>query len=422
MPDTVKSTKMHEWHLSNGANMGNFGNYDMPLWYPKGAKAEHLAVVQAAGLFDTSHMAAVTVTGEHAFDLLQLCFSKDLNHCIGKNKTAIDIGKCVYGVFLNDEGHVIDDAIVYKLETNIYMVVVNAAMGAEIAKTLEAKKGSNMVLIEDLTDKLGKMDVQGPAAAKILSKIIKNPEDVFEKFGYFNFKGHYNEASLMSDDVRLLDGTPIMLSRTGYTGEFGFEIFCEADKALALWESIMEAGKEFDIAPCGLASRDSLRAGAVLPLSHQDIGPWPFANNPWHFALPYNDEITDFTKDFVGAKALKSIKERKYTYPFAGFDLRKIAAEGSKVLDENDKEIGIVLTCATDMAIGRSDDAIFSIASPDKPEMKFKGLCCGFVQLTTLVKVGQILFLSDGKRKLKVEIRTDVRPDRTARKPIKTML
>ncbi|MCP3927376.1 MAG: aminomethyl transferase family protein [Desulfobacterales bacterium] len=422
MQDKVKATKMHEWHMSNGANMGNFGNYDMPLWYPKGAKEEHLSVVTAAGLFDTSHMAAVTVTGEHAFDLLQLCFSKDLNSCIGKSKTPIEIGKCVYGVFLDEEGGVIDDAIVYKLETNIYMIVVNAAMGGTIAATLESKKENNIVMIEDLTDKLGKMDVQGPNSAKILSKIIKNPEKVFESFGYFNFKGHHNDASMLSDDVRLLDGTPILLSRTGYTGEFGFEIFVDENKTLELWEKIIEAGAEFDLVPCGLASRDSLRAGAVLPLSHQDIGSWPFSNNPWHFALPYNVTISDFTKDFVGASALKNIKDRKYTYPFAGFDLRKIATENSKVLDESGNEIGTVLTCATDMAIGRSDGKIYSITSPDKPEMKIKGLCCGFVQINTLTKSGQTIYLSDGKRKLKVEIRSDVRPDRTARKRIKDMI
>ncbi|MEA1971150.1 MAG: aminomethyl transferase family protein, partial [Thermodesulfobacteriota bacterium] len=175
---------------------------------------------------------------------------------------------------------------------------------------------------------------------------------------------------------------------------------------------------------CGLAARDSLRAGAVLPLSHQDIGPWPFINNPWSFALPFNDDQTGFTKKFTGDEALINIEEPGYTYPFAGFDLRKVSPGDSTVVtDSGDVEIGVVLTCVTDMAIGRIDEKIYSITSPDRPdEFNPKGLSCGFVKVTKKLSGGDTVKLNDGRRTIKVVIVDDIRPDRTARRAIKNML
>jgi aminomethyltransferase len=102
------------------------------------------------------------------------------------------------------------------------------------------------------------------------------------------------------ETVHLADGTTILLSRTGYKGEFGFEIFVSPDHTVKLWEMILNAGRDFELTPCGLAARDSLRGGAVLPLSHQDIGPGPPIDHPWHFALPSNDDLTAFTQTFIG--------------------------------------------------------------------------------------------------------------------------
>jgi aminomethyltransferase len=185
---------------------------------------------------------------------------------------------------------------------------------------------------------------------------------------------------------------------------------------------VMAAGEAFELTACGLAARDSLRAGAVLPLSHQDIGPWPFLNTPWAFALPYDAAGTGFTKSFLGDKALAEVTHPEYTYPFAGFDLRKVTLP-AVVLDADGAEIGTVLTCATDMAIGRHQDRIYSIASPERPEdCKIKGLCCGFVKVRTPLAEGSVLQLKDARRKVKVRVEADVRPDRTARKPLKEML
>ncbi|MGB3209806.1 MAG: aminomethyltransferase family protein [Desulforhopalus sp.] len=417
---TAKKTVLHGWHVDNGANMALFGNYDMPLWYKTGVKAEHLAVIEGAGIFDTSHMAAVSVKGDGARSLLQHCLSKDLDRCLGKNKTALVDGRCVYGVFLNTDGTVIDDAIVYQLQPESFMVVVNAGMGGDIAAHLTTNAGGRAVKVEDLTDRVGKMDIQGPQSAWVLNKILKDPAAVFDRMFYFSFKGGFGDL-VTASPVEMADGTQVLISRTGYTGELGFELFVAIDKLVSLWSMVLEAGGDFGVIACGLAARDSLRAGAVLPLSHQDIGPWPFMNNPWPFALPWNDDNTAFSKDFIGGAALLPNCWNKYTLPFAGFDARKIpVGQESFVTSKTGERLGTILTCTTDMAIGRLAGEIVSVAG--NKDFQAKGLCCGFVLLDKKCSPGEQVLLTDGKRKIKVEIRADVRPNRTARSPIGKML
>ncbi len=423
MKTDIKTTQLNSWHRHQGANMADFGGYEMPLWYSS-VKDEHLAVLTGAGVFDTSHMAVVTVAGSGAADLLQYCFTNDLNACVGPSRKPLSPGRCVYGAFLDENGHTIDDAIVFFVEADSYMVVVNAGMGAVVADHLRRHLGGRKAMVTDLTDRLGKMDIQGPAAAKILGGILADPKAVFAGMPYFSFKGHVDPASPLADAVRLDDGTPLLLSRTGYTGEFGFEIFLAPDKIQSLWERLLEAGNAYDVKPCGLAARDSLRAGAVLPLSHQDIGHWPFINHPWPFALPFNADQTGFTKDFIGRAALEQPTDFSFTQAFAGKDLRKISAgEDSRVIDADGQTIGTVLTCATDMGIGRHDGNIFSVASPNKPDgFKVKGLCCGFVKVNRKLSVGQHVDIADSRRKITVAIAEDVRPHRTARKPMAEMV
>ena len=423
MAPSSKTTPLNTWHNNCGANMADFGGYDMPLWYSS-VKDEHLAVLTAAGIFDTSHMAAVTVTGSGSTELLQHCFTNDLAACMGPGKKPLSTGRCVYGAFLDEKGHTIDDAIVFFVEADSYMVVVNAGMGGTIADHLTQHLGGRHATVADLTDRLGKMDIQGPAAAKILAQALADPASVFEGMPYFSFKGHYDGDSPLADAVRLDDGTPILLSRTGYTGEFGFEIFLAPDKIQYLWERLLEAGKANGITPCGLAARDSLRAGAVLPLSHQDIGHWPFINHPWPFALPFTADQTGFSKDFIGRVALENPTDIAFTQAFVGKDLRKIAAgDGSRVIDAEGRDIGIVLTCATDMGIGRHEGEIVSVGSPDKPDgFRARGLCCGFVKVDRKLALGEHVDIADQRRKITVTIVEDVRPHRTARIPMTKMV
>ncbi len=414
-----KQTPLYRWHTASNAKMADFGGYEMPLWYSS-AKQEHLSVLTGAGLFDTSHMAVVTVQGPDAKKLLQHCFTKDLDACIGRDRRPLEEGRCVYGAFLEDRGGVIDDAIVYRLHGDRHMVVVNAGMGAKIAAHLENRKGSLAADIEDLTDRLGKIDLQGPAAGIILNRILADADTVFDKMVYFSFKGDPRLAA--EPGPFLADGTPLLLSRTGYTGEFGFEIFVSPERVEAVWKMILEAGKENGVTPCGLAARDSLRAGAVLPLSHQDIGPWPFIRHPWEFALPFGEDRHGFTKDFVGRRALEAAEDAAYTYPFVGGDLRKVSTP-AEVLDADGRPIGTVLTCVTDMGIGREQGRIYSVASPDAPDsFRPRGLSCGFVKVAEKLATGDIVHLRDGRRDIPATVAADIRPDRTARRPIQSMI
>ena len=419
-----QKTPLNKWHVLKGAQMGVFGGYEMPLWYPAGAKHEHLSVLLDAGLFDTSHMAAVAVSGPDAFDLLQLCFSKDLSACMGAGTAPLPPGRSVYGVLLDPNGHVIDDAIVFRLAEADFLVVVNAGMGAAVARHLAANTGRRKVRIDDLSDRLGKIDIQGPKAAKVLGRILKHPAMVFDKLVYFSFKGYFDPSAPRSTEVCLPDGTPILLSRTGYTGEFGFEVLVQPDHLPRLWEMVLIAGRDLGLVPCGLAARDSLRAGAVLPLSHQDIGAWPFADNPWRFALPYRADQAGFTKRFIGADALLRLKETEPTLAFVGSDPRKVSIEEHPtVVDAEGRDIGRVLTCTTDMGIGRHGDRIYSVASPGKPEgFEPKGLSCGFVKVKRRLNPGDRVELRDRRRRIPVTIVEDVRPDRTARRPIAAMI
>lgn len=420
----MRKTPLHDWHLEQGANMALFGGYEMPLWYPSGVKREHIAVLTGAGMFDTSHMAVIMVEGPGALDLLQLCFTKNLYACIGKDKGPLVPGRCAYGVFLNNLGHVIDDAIISQISPEVYMVVVNAGMGRPVTRHLEDQAGEGDVEVHDLTDGIGKMDIQGPASARILSRMLRDPGGVFDRMPYFTFKGFFDETSPFADTVLLSDGTPIMLSRTGYTGEFGFELFMNSDHIARVWNMALEAGGDFDLTVCGLAARDSLRTGAMLPLSHQDIGSWPFLNNPWEFALSLTNDKKGFTKRFVGDEALEKKGYFEYTYPFSGFDLRKISpGDSTVVMDSSGTAIGTVLTCVTEMGIDRVGNMIYSITSPDRPEgFKPRGLSCGFVKVTKKLSCGDAIELRDGRRTIPVLIVDSIRPDRTARRAIKDML
>ena len=304
------------------------------------------------------------------------------------------------------------------------MICVNAGMGGAIALHLNENKASLEVSIEDLTGKIAKMDIQGINSAKILSKLIQNPTNIFNPLPYFSFKGNFNESLLGESPVKLSDGTPILLPRSGYTGEFGFEIFLHPNGIVKLWKDILAAGKDFGVTACGLGARDSLKAGACLPLSHQDIGHWKFKNHPWEFALPYSLDKTSFTKDFLGAKALLSTEGDALIYPFAGDSLRKVAAgEETKVLDHTGAVIGKVLTCATDMGITWHEGKIISIASGNlPPDLKIKGLSCGFVMVSKKLGPGVTLTLMEGKRSITATLVTDIRPDLTARKKITNFL
>ncbi|MGD9825074.1 aminomethyltransferase family protein [Desulfobacter sp.] len=411
MTDNLKKTPLNEWHRNAGANMADFGGFDMPLWYDSGVKNEHIAVLKSAGMFDTSHMDCIRVQGKDAPALLDFCFTRQTRDLLS--------GRCVYGAFLDDQGYCIDDAIVYKFSELRFMVCVNAGMGAMVTRHLTLHSGGKSIEIINLSEQLAKLDVQGKNALKIVSGLIRDKEDIFGKMPYFSFKGDLDPDA--PNGVKLMDGTPVIVSRSGYTGEFGFEIFISPDKVEKLWCDLLDAGAPYGLMPCGLGARDSLRAGACLPLSHQDIGNFPFINHPWEFALPFKAGTRQFTKTFLGAESLINLEQPSFTYAFAGDSLRKVGpGHASRVLTAQGQDIGRVLTCATDMGIFWHEDRIVSINTPNlPPDVKIKGLACGFVMVNQPLDMGTRLTLAEGKRKIGVRLVADIRPDRTARLAIK---
>jgi aminomethyltransferase len=318
---------------------------------------------------------------------------------------------------------VIDDSVLFQSTLESYIAVVNAGKGEEVARHLTAHASAVELRVTDLSGRVGKIDLQGPDSARILFEALDAPERALRDMTYFSFTGHFDGASSTADTF-FKGAIPVMVSRTGFTGELGFEIFVKPEKMVETWELILTAGEEYGLLPCGLAARDSLRAGAVLPLSGQDIGPWPFINHPWHHALPFDKEERGFTKRFVGDVVLEMREEAECTQPFAGYDPRKVSIhDPAVVLGPTGDRVGVVLTCVADMAIGRAGDRIYSIVSPDKPAgFKAKGLSCGLVRVKRRLTPGQVVELKDNRRKIQVEIVEDVRPDRTAFRPISVMI
>jgi aminomethyltransferase len=396
----LKKTALNAVHRALGGELTDFGGWEMPLWYSTGSVKEHLSVIERSGVFDIGHMDLLRLRGGDAFNLLQSCLTRDI--------AKLGIGACGYSMILNEQGHVVDDTIAYNVGKDDWILVVNAGMGTVVQKHLVERNPLKNVSIADEAGNFSKIDLQGPASVVIVKKLLEKGKGSIDGLGYFRFRGDYADP----DSEIAFAGVPVLLSRTGYTGEVGFEIIVPHGSVLEIWNRILEAGKS-DVTPCGLAARDSLRAGAVLPLSHQDIGNWPFVHTPWDFALP-RDKEGNLTKTFIGS-SLYEAPPSLYTYPFCGFDPRKVEPHGASVLLDG-VSIGSVSTCVIDMAIGRAEGKVYSVASPNKPaSFTPKGLVCGFVRVDRPLEAGTKVALKDSRRSIEVEIVSDIRPHRTAR-------
>ncbi|MDR1579573.1 MAG: hypothetical protein LBS35_04400 [Synergistaceae bacterium] len=404
----LKKTALNDVHWKLGGEMTNFGGWEMPLWYHTGSVKEHMAVIERSGVFDIGHMDLLRVRGKGAFDLLQLCLTRDI--------ALMRAGACGYSVILDERGHTVDDTIVYNMGKDGYILIVNANMGLAVRDHLTRNNTFEDVSVTDESGKFSKIDLQGPVSPKIVRKLLARGKDLLDGLRYFHFRGDYADPE---SETAFAGGVPVLLSRTGYTGEVGFEIVMPYDRAHDVWNMINDAGGG-ETTPCGLAARDSLRTGALLPLSRQDIGDWPFVSTPWNFALPLGRD-GNFTKKFIGSEIYghgaspRDGANIRHTYPFRGFDPRKVETRDASVLLDG-VPIGVVSTCAIDMAIGRSGGKIFSAASGDKPDsFKPKGLVCGFLRVDRPLETGRRVTLKDARRSIEVEIVNDIRPDRTAR-------
>jgi aminomethyltransferase len=239
----LKHTPLEEEHRALGAKLGAFAGWLMPIEYA-GTLAEHRGVRESVGLFDLMHLGKVTVDGPAAFDALQHALTNDLSK--------VEVRRAQYHNLLNDRGGIVDDLIVYRLGEERFFVVPNAANTGKVHSVLvEGAGGADVQLHEDW----GFLAVQGPRAPDVVGEVLPEARDL----GYMGC----TEAEFA--------GRPLVLTRSGYTGEVGFELFPPGDTLNELWRAVMEAGEPKGIQPVGLGARDTLRLEMGYPLHGQDI-------------------------------------------------------------------------------------------------------------------------------------------------------
>jgi aminomethyltransferase len=242
----LKRTPLEREHGELGAKVGPFAGWLMPIEYPEGTLGEHRAVRERVGIFDLTHLGKMDVTGPGAFDVLQRTVTNDL----GK----VDVGRAQYNMVLNERGGIVDDLIVYRLGQERWFVVPNAANTARIHEIVLDEAGDAQVDVV-LHETWAFLAVQGPRAVEVAGALFPEAADL-------PFMG--------CTEVRYRDG-PVVLTRSGYTGEVGFELFVDEPSAVPLWRELLDAGAAFQIQPCGLGSRDTLRLEMGYPLHGNDI-------------------------------------------------------------------------------------------------------------------------------------------------------
>lgn len=303
----LRHTPLYEEHLALKAKMVEFGGWDMPVQYTNVIE-EHMATRTAAGLFDVSHMGEFIISGKDTFSFLQKMMTNDLSKLVPE--------KAMYSTMCYPEGGVVDDLFIYFLENKTYLVVVNASNIEKDYKWLESHIDGKDVRINDVSDITAKIDIQGPKAQEILSKFV----DSLDEIKRFRAKN------------KSIDGVNVLVSRTGYTGEDGFELYLLSNKAPDLWRKFLKAGEPLGLKPCGLGARDTLRIESCYSLYGHEINdrisPME-ANLGWQVKL--NKE-----KDFIGKEVFAKQKEKGPDRILICFELTKrgVPRAGSKVKSE----------------------------------------------------------------------------------------
>lgn len=276
----MKKTRLNNLHKKLGAKMVEFAGYEMPIQYSS-IIAEHKAVRNSVGVFDVSHMGEIFITGDKSLDFVQ--------HITINDASKLSPGRVQYSAMCYPDGGIVDDLLVYKISENEFMLVVNAS---NIEKDFNWMKENNKfgVSIKNLSDDYSLLAVQGPHSTDVVKKLMSDKLDL----EYYHFtKGK-------------IAGVDMIISRTGYTGEIGYELYFTGDESTAekVWDEIFIAGKEFDIQPVGLAARDSLRLEMGYCLYGNDIDQ---TTNPIEAGLGW---ITKIDKtEFIGKEAIHKIKQ-----------------------------------------------------------------------------------------------------------------
>ncbi len=310
----MKNTALSQKHISLGAKMVPFAGYNMPVSY-SGLNDEHATVRNAVGVFDVSHMGEFILKGENALDLIQRVTSNDAS--------VLTDGKAQYSCLPNNDGGIVDDLIVYRVDEKTYMLVVNAS---NIDKDWNwiSKHNTKNVEMHNISEKTSLLAIQGPKAIDTLQKLT----DVkLSDIPYYSFaKGKFNGV----DNV--------VISNTGYTGAGGFEIYFENEYAEKMWDSIFAAGTELGIKPIGLGARDTLRLEMGFCLYGNDIDD---TTSPIEAGLGW---ITKFTKDFTNRAAIEKQKTDGVTKKLVGFEMidRGIPRHDYQIADAQGNIIGKV--------------------------------------------------------------------------------
>lgn len=288
----LRHTPLHEEHVGLGGKMVPFAGYEMPVQYPAGITAEHHAVRRAAGLFDVSHMGEFEVSGPGARDFVQHVSTNDVDR--------IEIGQAQYSTLLDDQGRMLDDLLVYRFDDR-YMLVVNASNREKDLTWISRFTDLFDVELTDRSDEIALLALQGPLAQDVLARITDHD---LESIAYYRFA----EGTV--------DGRDAIISRTGYTGEDGFELYLDAADAPAVWRRLLEVGARDGILPAGLGARDSLRLEMGYALYGNDLDE---KHTPLEAGLGWVVKMDK--RDFVGRDALARQKEAGVERRLVGFRL-----------------------------------------------------------------------------------------------------
>ena len=309
--ETLRRTPLYEKHRALGAKMVPFAGWEMPIQY-SGIVAEHRAVRGAAGLFDLSHMGEFYLEGANAGRVLDRLVSSDI--------AGLETGQARYGLVTNERGTIVDDVIVYRLAPERYMVVVNAANIDKDAAHMRRHLPSD-VRFFDGSLMTALIAPQGPRAARILSRVAGMNVDDLMPFGLAETKVAGNVATI---------------ARTGYTGEDGFEVFLRNEYAPAVWDALLEAGKDDGILPIGLGARDTLRLEARFSLYGNEIDE---TTNPIEAGLAWTCKLD---KEFLGRDAIAKVKEEGPSRRIAGLAVDGGVARHGHTVTDKGREIGAV--------------------------------------------------------------------------------
>lgn len=332
---TILRSPLHDEHLALDATLVDFAGWQMPVRY-SGDIAEHEAVRTAAGLFDLSHMGEISVRGAAAAAFLEYAL-------VGR-VSAVRLWGAKYTMLCNEDGGVIDDLVVYRRDWDHFFIVANASNRDRVVDELRARLGSFDATIQDISDQIALIAVQGPRAVQITESMCEQGGDDIEPMKYYG-----------SSNVLLKGGMHAFVARTGYTGEDGFELFVGADNAREVWRFALQQGAALGMIPAGLSARDSLRLEAGMPLYGQELTEQttPFEAGLGRIIAFGNEDNP--RGDFVGRAALANVKSTGVAKKLVGLmgAGRRSARTGYGVTDAHGGQVGVVTSGMPSPTLGK---------------------------------------------------------------------